>query len=130
MSEMDGVRVLVVDDDPEALAAVREVLAARSAAVATAGTGYEGIELLRTFKPDVIVSDITMPECDGYQFIRMVRARSPENGGRTPAIALTARVEMQDNSRALLFGFNVHLAKPVKPDELVTAITQLVAPRA
>ena len=76
---------------------------------------------------DVIVSDIGMPEEDGYEFLRKVRALPPEQGGLVPAIALTGYAARKDRERALAAGYQLHLAKPVEPEELVSAIASLVS---
>jgi CheY-like chemotaxis protein len=80
---------------------------------------------METWQPEVIVSDIAMPEVDGYAFIRRVRALAPEAGGRTPAVALTALARPKDRVRALSAGFQTHLPKPVDPSELVLAVANL-----
>lgn len=126
MDSLDGIKVLVVDDHEDITTLIAEVLRNRRALVATAASGQEAVALLARFQPDVIVSDIGMPDGDGYQMLRMVRTRTRENGGETPAIALTAKVALSDQTRAKLAGFSVHLAKPVEPDRLCAAIKQLV----
>jgi CheY-like chemotaxis protein len=82
--------------------------------------------VLKTARPDLILSDITMPNGDGYQLVRMVRSRTPEEGGWTPAIALSGYNDPLDQTRALLAGFQVHLAKPVGALELIVAIRGVV----
>jgi CheY-like chemotaxis protein len=121
----EGSKVLVVDDHEDITTLLAEVLRHRRATVATAASGQEAVALFARFQPDVIVSDIGMPDGDGYQLLRMVRTRSREHGGQTPAIALTAKVALSDQTRAKLAGFSVHLAKPVEPDRLCAAIRQL-----
>ena len=88
----------------------------------TAATADEGLALLKARRPDVIVSDIGMPERDGYQFIRDVRSLPAAAGGRTPAIALTAFARSEDRTRAMLAGYQVHVSKPIEPQELVATI--------
>jgi CheY-like chemotaxis protein len=122
-----GVRVLVVDDEPDARELVRAVLVDAGATVATADSALAAIEELKLAKPDVIVSDIGMPERDGYQFMRDVRAMSAADGGRTPAMALTAFARSQDRTRAMLAGYQVHASKPVEPQELVATIRSLAS---
>lgn len=129
MTSLEGIKVLVVDDHDDITMTVAELLRAERAEVATAASGQEAVQLLSSFRPDVIVSDISMPDGDGYQLVRSVRARTPEHGGETPAIALTARVATSDQTRAKLAGFNIHLAKPVIPRRLVEAITQVIEDR-
>lgn len=126
-SEIDlaGVKVLLVDDEPDARELVKFVLAEAQAEVVTAGSADEGLELLKQARPDVVVSDIGMPERDGYQLMRSVRSLPPAEGGRTPAIALTAFARSEDRTRALLAGYQVHIAKPIEPRELVVTIGSL-----
>jgi CheY-like chemotaxis protein len=83
------------------------------------------LETVRTFQPDVIISDIGMPEEDGYVFIERLRALPREEGGRTPAIALTAYARAEDRRRALVAGFQNHAAKPIEPQELVMVVANL-----
>ena len=117
-------RVLVVEDEPDARALVRRVLADCDAEVRTAGSVEEALELLRTGTPDVLVSDIGMPDQDGYDLIRRVRLMG--NGFRElPAVALTAYARAEDRNRALDAGYQVHVAKPVEPAELVTTVANL-----
>jgi CheY-like chemotaxis protein len=125
VESLEGIKVLVVDDHEDITTLLAEVLRHRRATVATAASGQEAVALFARFQPDVIVSDIGTPDGDGYQLLRMVRTRSREHGGQTPAIALTAKVALSDQTRAKLAGFSVHLAKPVEPDRLCAAIRQL-----
>ncbi|MFZ5895226.1 MAG: ATP-binding protein [Myxococcota bacterium] len=120
-----GLRVLIVDDEPDALALVREVLSEQGAEVHTAGSANEALERFTEVKPDVLVSDIGMPDEDGYSFIRKVRARSVESGGRTPAVALTAYARPQDVQRAFVAGFQRHVVKPVEPAALTSVVANL-----
>jgi len=123
-----GIKVLVVDDEPDARELVRYVLCEASAEVLTAGSASEGMQLLRVQQPDVIVSDIGMPERDGYQFIRDVRGLSAAAGGQTPAIALTALARSQDRSHALRAGYQDHVSKPIEPSELVATVYNIARP--
>ncbi len=130
---LDGLRVLVVDDEADARDLLARLLADVGAVVITARSADEGIALVRTQLPDVVVSDIGMPEKDGYAMLKAVRALSAEEGGRTPAIALTAFARSEDRTRALLSGYQVHIAKPIEPHELVVTIASLTGrtdPRA
>jgi signal transduction histidine kinase/ActR/RegA family two-component response regulator len=122
---MRGLRVLVVDDEPDARDLLEAVIAEAGGTVHTAATASEGIELLQRFRPHVVVSDIGMPEEDGYGFMRRVRALDPSLGGGIPAIALTAYTRGDDVTRALSAGFTTHLGKPVNPDDLVAAVVSL-----
>jgi CheY-like chemotaxis protein len=92
---------------------------------ATAGSATEALALIAQRPFDVIISDIGMPERDGYQLMRAIRAMPPDRGGRTPAIAVTAFARSEDRTRALLCGYQVHLAKPIEPHELVVTVASL-----
>ncbi len=125
-SRLDGVRVLVVDDEEDATSLMQELLEAAGAAVLVAHSGREALALLERERPDVLVSDIGMPEMDGLQFIAAVRASSEPAVRDVPAAALTAYARSEDRVRALESGFQTHLAKPVEPSELVAAVAALV----
>lgn len=114
--------MLLVEDDLAQLELVSELLAKANAAVTTATSADEAVQRLAQCNPDVIVSDIDMPGCDGYHFLRMVRSRTREQGGATPAIALTGKATTEDQTRALLAGYQVHLAKPFPIIALLAAI--------
>jgi signal transduction histidine kinase/PAS domain-containing protein len=122
-----GARILVVDDEEDARDLLRTVLEHCSARVVTAAGSAEALELVRRDPPDVLVSDIGMPGEDGYTLIERVRALPAERGGRTPAIALTAFARAEERTRALLKGFNHHIAKPVNLHELLITIANLIA---
>ena len=85
----------------------------------------DALQQFETFKPNLLLSDIGLPDKDGYALIRAVRTRSLERGGNIPAIALTAYAKSEDRARALACGYQAHLAKPVEPDELIGAIASL-----
>lgn len=121
-----GIRVLVVDDDPSAREQVMSVLVDAFAEVWTAASAAEALALLGAHHPDVIVSDIEMPQRDGYALIRDVRARRASEGGRTPAIALSGVARSEDRTRALLAGYQVLAARPIDPLELVATVRSLV----
>jgi signal transduction histidine kinase/ActR/RegA family two-component response regulator len=123
-SDLRGLRVLVVDDDPDARELVATVLETGGVEVATAGSAAEALAALETFMPQVVVSDIGMPGEDGYSLIRSIRSL-PSKLNSLPAIALTAFARNEDRTRALLAGFNVHMAKPVEPSALVRAVAIL-----
>jgi signal transduction histidine kinase/ActR/RegA family two-component response regulator len=125
VAALGGVKVLVVDDEPDARDLVKRFLELCKAEVMTAGSAEEAMQFLRDFKPDVIVSDIGMPLKDGYQFIREVRQLGAGDGGRIPAIALTAFARSEDRTRSLLAGYQVHLSKPIESPELVAAVASL-----
>jgi PAS domain S-box-containing protein len=120
-----GLRVLVVDDDRDARELVTDVLRSRGITVTSAASADEGIVALDRDVPDVIVSDIAMPERDGYELIRQIRQRPPDRGGLVPAVALTAYARPEDSERSLSSGFQLHLAKPVEVDYLVSAVASL-----
>lgn len=122
---LGGVKVLVVDDEPDARELVRRVLVHCKAEVEVAADAEEAIELLQRYRPHVIISDIGMPRKDGYQFIQEVRQLPEAKGGRTPAIALTAFARSEDRTRAMLAGYQVHLAKPIEPQELLATVGSL-----
>jgi len=125
-----GVRVLVVDDEADAREVIATILQQSGAETAVAESTKEAIELLRTWKPDVLLSDIGMPIEDGYALIRRVRSFSTAEGGAIPAIALTAYVRGEDRSRILAAGFQAHVGKPVEPITLLTAVARFVKAKA
>jgi CheY-like chemotaxis protein len=124
-ADLAGLKVLVVEDEPDARDLARRVLSECHANVLTASTAAEAIIAVETERPDVIVSDIGMPDVDGYELLRRIRALGPERGGRAPAIALTAFARTEDRMRALRAGFLVHVAKPVEPSELVATVASV-----
>jgi signal transduction histidine kinase/ActR/RegA family two-component response regulator len=126
---LSGIRVLLVDDEPDARDLLRSVLTAVGAEVLTAASADEGFLCAKVEHPDVIVSDIGMPERDGYEFIRDVRRLSSAEGGKTPAIALTAFARSEDRTRAMLAGYQVHVSKPIEPVELIATIKSLTSNR-
>jgi CheY-like chemotaxis protein len=121
-----GVSVLVVDDDPQALEFARHALEESGATVVTASSAREAKDRFDRQRPDVILSDVLMPGTDGLELMRQIRAMEAQlNGLRTPAAALTALARADDRSRALSAGFQMHLAKPVDPSELVVTVERL-----
>lgn len=123
--KLSGVRVLAIDDAYDTRDLLRTVLEQYGADVATASSSLQGFEVLMGWKPDVIVCDIGMPEEDGYSFIKRVRKLEPQRGGRTPAVALTGYVRVEDRMRALEAGYQMFVPKPVEASELGTAIETL-----
>ena len=119
-------RVLVVDDDPDAREVIARILRDGNASVITASSAAEALEILRKSKPALLISDIGMPGEDGYDLIRKVRALPADACGRVPAVALTAFARSEDRQRALLAGYQLHVAKPVEPSELLTVCASLV----
>jgi signal transduction histidine kinase/CheY-like chemotaxis protein len=124
--DLRGIRVLVVDDEPDARETLQQILEHCNAEVQTAASAREALEVLPRWRPDVLLSDIGMPGQDGYELIRRVRELPPESGGRTPAAALTAFARPEDRRRALLAGFQMHIAKPVEVKELAAVVANLV----
>jgi CheY-like chemotaxis protein len=125
---LDGVSVLIVDDDPDSRNFLRELLTEHGGAIVTAGSADEALQAFARLRPDVLVSDIAMPGADGYDLIRRVRALSDQEGGRTPAVAVTAYVRIEDQRAALAAGYDRHIRKPVDVRELVSAVAQLAHP--
>jgi CheY-like chemotaxis protein len=122
-----GVKVLVVDDETDARVLVRRVLEKGGAQVRTAGSAAEALLAMKAERPDVLVSDIGMPGENGYEFIRQVRELGRDQGGDTPALALTAYARPEDCQKALQAGFQIHIAKPVEAAELLTVVGNLAA---
>ncbi|HEU4536547.1 MAG TPA: ATP-binding protein, partial [Polyangiaceae bacterium] len=122
-----GLRVLVVDDEPDTRSLLAFVLSQCEARATTVGSAAEAFAELGRARFDVLISDIGMPGEDGLSFIRRVRQLPPEGGGRIPAVALTAYARGEDRARALRAGFSTHLAKPIEPNELALVIAALVA---
>jgi signal transduction histidine kinase len=120
-NRLNGVRILVVDDEPDFSRLVRRVLTEQGAEVVNAASSAEALKALETFEPHILLSDIAMPGQDGYELIRRARVRLPG----LPAIAMTAYARPEDRRRALMAGFQKHLAKPIDPRELVTVVARL-----
>ncbi len=127
--DLGGIRVLVAEDDEDARGLIGKVLEIQGATVTTVSSAREALDLLLKNPFDVLISDIEMPGTDGYQLIRELRLRPPQKGGSVPAAALTAYASTEDRMRALRAGFQLHLAKPVQPSELVTVVASLAARR-
>ncbi len=124
-AELAGLTVLVVDDQSDARDLIKRVLEDCGAKVITAGAAADALGLVETHKPDVLISDIGMPDGDGFELLRRVRALGPDRGGKVPAIALTAFARSEDRTRALRAGFVVHVSKPVDPSELVATVASV-----
>jgi signal transduction histidine kinase/CheY-like chemotaxis protein len=123
--QLDGLQVLLVDDDRDTLQVMNALLTESRARVRTASSAAEALEVLQRYKADVLVLDLAMPYEDGYSLIRKIRASETRRGRQTPAVALTARVRIEDRAQALEAGFNLFVPKPVEPNELITAIANL-----
>jgi two-component system, chemotaxis family, CheB/CheR fusion protein len=125
-----GLRVLIVEDDDSTRECLEQVMSGAAASVRAVGSAAEGIEALKDFKPDVLLSDLAMPRQDGFSFIAQIRRLPPEQGGAIPAAAVSALAGVEDVQRALAAGFHLHVPKPVDVDGLLTAVAQLAAMRA
>ena len=123
---LNGVRVLVVDDQADARELLRAILAHSGADVTVAATARAALEALERAPFDVLVSDIVMPDEDGYDLIRKVRARGAERGGQIPALAVTAYGRIEERTAALAAGYQQHAVKPIEPAELAAVVATLV----
>ena len=124
--ELYGLKVLVVDDDEDTRELIEWVLQRVGAEVTTTSSAAAALKALETERFHVLISDIAMPEEDGYSLLKKVRALGPEHGGRIPAVALTAHSEVQARLQSLRAGFQTHVPKPVVPEELVEVVASLV----
>jgi signal transduction histidine kinase/ActR/RegA family two-component response regulator len=124
-----GVSVLVVDEDPQQLAFLRDTLEPQGAVVVTASTPNEAMARLKRDAPDVLLSDLVLPGEDGLSLIRDIRRLDQQSGGATPACALTALARSEDRRRALSAGFQIHVAKPAAPSEIVKTVEWLARGR-
>ena len=122
---LDGLKVLLVDDEPEARQIISTVITRTGAEVKSCQSAHEALVKLSEWKPDVILSDIAMPEQDGYSFIRQVRSLPRDKGGDTPAAALTAYARDIDRRQALAAGYQMHIAKPIGASQLVHMVARL-----
>jgi CheY-like chemotaxis protein len=123
---LDGVRVLVVDDEPDTRELLKAGLGQCGAEVIAVGSAAEALEAIVAAVPDLLISDIGMPERDGYDLIRQVRELPAENGGKVPAVALTAYARAEDRMQALRAGYQMHVPKPVELAELVAVAASLI----
>ena len=123
--DLAGMKVMAVDDDLDARDLIRRVLTNCGAVVVTAGSAEEALRLVELERPDVLVSDIGMPDVDGFELLRRVRKLGPDRGGNMPVIALTAFARSEDRTRALQAGFQVHVSKPIEPAELVATVASV-----
>jgi CheY-like chemotaxis protein len=124
--QLDGLKVLLVEDDRDAAEVVRTILERAGANVALAPSAMRGLELLRETRFDILVSDIGMPEMDGYGLIRRLRESENASNRHTPAIALTAFANKDDREEAIKAGYQMHLAKPVSPADLTRGVARVV----
>ena len=125
VQSLGGLRVLLVDDEPEARQILSKVIARRGAEVRTCESASDALAAVMEWRPDVLMSDVAMPDEDGYSFIRKVRSLPQDKGGDTPAAALTAYARDEDRKRALAAGYQMHIAKPIGSSQLITMIARL-----
>ncbi|HEY9300506.1 MAG TPA: response regulator, partial [Phormidium sp.] len=126
LNPLQDVRILLIDDEPDARELIAFILEDAGAIATVAASALEALKIFPQLKPDLVVSDIGMPEMDGYMLIEQIRAMPPQQGGQVPAIALTAYAGEINEQQAIAAGFQRHLAKPVEPDQLVEAVITLV----
>jgi CheY-like chemotaxis protein len=124
-ASLDGVRVLLVDDEPDARSLLKRLLEDCRAVVSTAASAAEAYQRVLSDRPNVMVSDIGMPGEDGYSLIRRVRMLGGDQCGNVPAIALTAYARAEDRVKAIMAGYQAHLSKPVEPAELIAMIASM-----
>jgi CheY-like chemotaxis protein len=125
-STLSGIYVLVVEDNEDARMLAATLLTLAGAQVVAAASVSEAMEAFERLTPDVLVSDINMPNEDGYDLIRKVRARSPEKGGTIPAVAVTGHGPSEERERALTAGFQEFLAKPIAVTDLISTIARVI----
>jgi CheY-like chemotaxis protein len=124
-----GLRILVVDDEPDCATLTGYLLRHWGADIKVAHSAIDALGVLERYQewpPDILVSDIQMPAIDGYELMRRVRKMGPDRGGNIPAIALTAHTRAEDRIRALVAGFQIHISKPFEPVELLTVVKSVV----
>jgi CheY-like chemotaxis protein len=121
--------VLIVDDTDDGRALTAMVLTQAGASVTAVRSVREAIEMIERERPDALVSDIGMPDEDGYALIRQIRHHEAEHGGFLPAVALTGYARAADRDRILAAGFQAHVTKPLDPDELTAALAALTSHR-
>jgi PAS domain S-box-containing protein len=126
LRDLSGVNVLVVDDDRDARELIFRILSDCQALVRIAGSAREAVDMMRAAPPDLLISDLGMPEVDGFELLAWVRQLGRDHGGEVPAVALTAFARSEDRLRALEAGFSAHISKPVEPSELINVVASLV----
>jgi len=122
---LDGVHVLVVEDDEDSRKLLGTMLEQHGAQVSSAASAKDAFSLFCEKLPDVVISDIGMPDEDGYELIQKIRSLAGKAGGLTPAIALTGYATRKDRERSLASGYQLHIAKPFNPNELLAAVSDL-----
>ncbi|MFM7424523.1 MAG: response regulator, partial [Elainella sp.] len=120
-----GLRVLVVDDEPDSREFLQVALENAGARVTVVESVEAALAQFRQQPPDILLSDIAMPEADGYSLIQTIRRLPPEQGGQVPAAALTAFARESDKARAIAAGFQLHVPKPLDPDHLIRVVAEL-----
>jgi CheY-like chemotaxis protein len=128
LPSLNNIQILLVDDDRDTLDVLTAMLIEYNAEVQTASSAAEAIETLQWHKPDVIISDLAMPDEDGYSLLNRIRDMESIVGKRVPVIALTAYVRVEDRARALSAGFDMFVPKPVEPGELIATVLNVVQP--
>jgi CheY-like chemotaxis protein len=121
--ELAGVRILIVDDEPDTCDMLRFIFNETGSIVETTGSAPDALQVFDRWKPDILIADIGMPDMDGYELIQLIRK---ERGSRIPAIALTAQARIEDRIKALNAGYQMHVSKPVEPAELMSIAASLV----
>jgi CheY-like chemotaxis protein len=124
--DLENLKILLVDDEADMRDLVLTVLERQNAQVKVTASAPEALVILEQWHPDLLISDIGMPETDGYMLMRQIRSLPPDRCGRIPAIALTAYAGETDQQQAHSAGFQQHLAKPVEPEKLIEAISNLL----
>ena len=127
LPDLNGLRVMVLDDEPDAREAIAAVLAGCSAEVTAVATVREALATIERGAPQVVVSDIAMPSEDGYGFIVQLRRLPADRGGTVPVVALTAHAGLQERQRILAAGFDQYRAKPIEPQELAAGVSRMAA---
>jgi CheY-like chemotaxis protein len=126
LPQLANVSVLIVDDEPDGRALVARILQGRGARTTCVSSAVEALEALARERFDILLSDIGMPDIDGFELIRRARALDASRAGPLPAIAITAYARPEDRQRSLLAGFHMHLSKPVEARELIASIAGLL----
>jgi CheY-like chemotaxis protein len=129
-TRLDGLRVLLVEDEADARDLLVMMLEQYGATVTAASSAAEALKAMEAATPDVLVSDIAMPVIDGYTLIRRIRSLESERGAPIPAVALTAYARGEDRQSALEAGYQVHVPKPVEPEDLASVLAKLTKGRA
>jgi CheY-like chemotaxis protein len=130
LARLDGLRVLLVEDDDDSRWLLSTMLKRQGAEVTPTSSSLEALNAFWEVAPDVLISDLGMPEEDGFELLRKLRMLPADRGGVVPAIALTGYATARDRERALAAGYQLHLAKPIESAELIAAIISLVGRRA